>query len=118
MARGPRDLYALGQVTERRTPGRPVPKVVRIPPPQLFRCPRCSAMSFQVLFHERDVAGSCAEWNFRLRTDKTICRRAPVFYAEFTRQVEDSFPVGNSRIFLKTKSVFDAKSGYSVFRRL
>src|SRR5438105_93262 len=34
--RSPRDFYAHGQRTERRTPGRPVPKVVRIPPPHFF----------------------------------------------------------------------------------
>src|SRR6266568_3246286 len=92
MPRGPRGTYAHGQGTELNAPGRPPPKVVRIPLPQLFRCPRCSVMSFQVLFHERDVAGFCAECNLRLRTDKTIGTRTPEYYAEFTRQVEASYP--------------------------
>src|SRR2546428_7934802 len=102
MPRSPRDSYAHGQGTESKTPGRPVPKVVRIPPPQLFRCPRCSAMSFQVLFHERDVAGFFAGGNLRLRTDKTNCRRSPGYYAEITPQVEASYPDRILRNFLKT----------------
>ena len=118
MPRSPRDSYAHGRGKERKTPGRPAPKVVRIPPPQLFRCPRCSAMSFQVLFHERDVAGFCAECNLRLRTDKTIGRRTPEYYAEFTRQVEASYPDRIQRIFLKTNSVSEAKRVYPVVRRL
>src|SRR2546428_4481489 len=109
MPRSPRDSYARGQGTERRTPGRSVPKVVRIPPPQLFRCPRCSAVSFQVLFHERDVAGFCAEGNLRLRTDKTVGRRTPEYYAEFTRQVGASYPDRIQRIFFKTNSLSEAK---------
>src|SRR2546429_4717927 len=118
MPRSPRDSYAHGRGTEPKTPRRPAPKVVRIPPPQLFRCPRCSAMSFQVLFHERDVAGFCAEGNLRLRTDKTICRSTPEYYAEITRQVEASYPDRIQRIFLKTNSVSEAKKGYPVGRRL
>src|SRR5947209_18819084 len=109
MPRSPRDLCAHGQGTESKTPRRPVPKVVRLPPPQLFRCPRCSAMSFQVLFHERDVAGFCAECNLRLRTDKTIDRRTPEYYAEFTRQVEANYLERIQKIFLKMNSVSDAK---------
>ncbi len=118
MPRSPRDFYAHEQGTESRTPGRPAPKVVRIPPPQLFRCPRCSALSFQVLFHERDVAGFCAECNLRLRTDQTIGRRTPEYYAEFTRHVEASYPGRIQRIFLKMNSVSDAKRVYPVVRRL
>src|SRR5437870_11085991 len=114
MPRSPRDLYAQEQGTERRTPGRPTPKVGGIPPPQLFRCPRCSAMSFQVLFHERDVAGFCVECNLRLRTDKTIGRSTPEYYAEFTRQVEASYPERIQRIFLKMNSVSDAKKGLPI----
>src|SRR5437667_11346565 len=113
MPRSPRGLYAHGQGTERKTPKRPVPKGVRIPPPQLFRCPRCSAMSFQVLFHERDVAGFCAGCNLRLRTDKTIGRRIPEYYAEFTRQVEAIYPDRIQMIFLMTNSVSAATRGYS-----
>jgi len=75
-------------------------------------------MSFQVLFHERDVAGFCAECNLRLRTDKTIDRRTPEYYAEFTRQVEASYPDRIQRIFLKTNSVSEAKRVYPVVRRL
>src|SRR5438132_8479857 len=115
MPRSPRDLYAQRQGKERRTPGRPVPKVVRIPPPQLFRCPRCSAVSFQVLFHERDVAGFCAECNLRLRTDKTTGRGTPEYYAEFTRQVEASYPDRIQRIFLKTNSVSEDSMVYRWF---
>src|SRR5438552_18945939 len=118
MPRSPRDSYAHGQGTERRTPGRPAPKGVRIPPPQRFRCPRCSAMSFQVLFHEREVAGFCAKCNLRLRTDKTIGRRTPEYYAEFTRQVEASYPDRIQRIFLKANSASEAKRVYSLIRRL
>ena len=66
-------------------------------------------MSFQVLFHERDVAGFCAECNLRLRTDRTIGRRSPEYYAEFTRQVEASYPDQIQRIFLKTNSMSEAK---------
>src|SRR3989442_7991260 len=109
MPRSPRDLHSQERGKERRTPGRPVPKAVRIPPPQLFRCPRCSAVSFQVLFHERDVAGFCAEWNLRLRTDKTGGRRTSGYYAEFTRQVEANYPYRIYRNFLKTNSVSEAK---------
>ena len=118
MPRSPHDLHAHGQGTEPKTPRRPIPEVVRIPPPQLFRCPLCSAMSFQVLFHERDVAGFCAGCNLRLRTDKTIGRRTPEYYAEFTRQVEASYPDRIQRIFLKMNSVSEAKRVYPVVRRL
>src|SRR3989449_7761745 len=117
MPRSPRDSYAHGRGKERKTPGRPVPKVVRIPPPQLFRCPRCSAMSFQVLFHERDVAGFCAGGNLRVRTDKTIGRRTPEYYAEFTRLVEASYPDRIQRIFFKTSSVSETKKVYPLVRR-
>src|SRR2546425_12513814 len=106
--RSPAVFYAPGKEIEPKPHRRPVPKVVRIPPPQLFRCPRCSAMSFQVLFHERDVAGFCAECKLRLRTDKTIGRRTPEYYAEFTRQVEASYAGRIQRIFLKTNSVSEA----------
>ena len=71
-------------------------------------------MSFQVLFHERDVAGFCAECNLRLRTDKTIGRSTPEYYAEFTRQVEASYPERIQRIFLKMNSVSDAKKGLPI----
>src|SRR5438445_8308026 len=118
MPRSPRDFYAHGQGIEPKTPRRPAPKVVRIPPPLLVRCRRCSSMSFQVLFHERDVAGFCAECNLRLRADKTIDRRTPEYYAEFTRQVEASYPDRIQRIFLKTNSVSEAKRVYPVVRRL
>src|SRR5207253_7732538 len=118
MHRSPRDLCPHRQGTDRRTPGRPVPKIVRIPPPQLFRCPRCSSMSFQVSFHERDVAGFCAECNLQLRTDKTVSRRIRGYYAEFTRQVEASDPDRIQRIFLKTNSVSEAKRVYPMVRRL
>src|SRR5437879_12131128 len=118
MPRSPRDSYAHGQGTKPKTPRRPVPKGVRIPPPQLFRCPRCSAMSFQVLFHERDVAGFCAECNLRLRTDKTIGRRTPEYYAEFTRQVEASYPDRMQRIFLKANYLSEATDTTTSFMQL
>src|SRR6266705_2684756 len=54
----------------------------------------------------------------RLRTDKTIGRRTPEYYAEFTRQVEASYPDRIQRIFLKTNSVSEAKRVYPVVRRL
>src|SRR5256885_12571786 len=111
MPRSRRGLYAHGQGTESETSMRPVPKVFRIPPPQLFRCPRCSAMSFQVLFNERDVAGFCAECNLRLRTDKTIGRRTPGYYAEFSRQVEASYPDRILRIFFKANFLSGEKRG-------
>jgi hypothetical protein len=69
-------------------------------------------MSFQVLFHERDLAGFCAECNLRLRTDKTVGRRTPEYYTEFTRQVEASYPDRIQGIFLKTNSVSEAKRVY------
>src|SRR5438445_6847883 len=118
MPRSPRDSHTHGQGTEPKTPRRPVSKVVRIPPPQLFRCPRCSATSFQVLFHARDVAGFCAECYLWLRTDKTIGRRTPEYYGEFTRQVEASYPDRVQRVFLKMNSVSEAKRAYPLVRRL
>ena len=54
----------------------------------------------------------------RLRTDKTIGRRTPEYYAEFTRQVEASYPERTQRIFLKMNSVSDAKRVYPLVRRL
>src|SRR3989449_6021587 len=118
MPRSPRDSYAHGQGTESKTPERPVPKVVRLPPLQLFRCPRCSAMSFQVLFHERDVAGFCAESNLRVRTDKTIGRGAPGNYAEFNRQGGTKYPKRIQRNFFKTNFRAETRRGYPVVRRL
>lgn len=97
---------------------RPDPKVVQASSPQIFRCPRCSAQSFRVLFRDRDVAGTCTSCSLRLRTDRRIGRATREYYAEFNRQ----FGAGDSerieRIFLKTTSVSEAKKIYPLIRRL
>lgn len=97
---------------------RPDPKVVQASSPQIFRCPRCSAQSFRVLFRDRDVAGTCTSCSLRLRTDRRIGRATREYYDEFNRQ----FGAGDSerieRIFLKTTSVSEAKKIYPLIRRL
>src|SRR6266446_4855524 len=57
MPSSPRDSYRQGQGAESKKSSRPDPKVVQASSPFLFRCPRCSAASFRVLFRDRVVAG-------------------------------------------------------------
>jgi transcription elongation factor Elf1 len=114
----PRCSYANRQGAESKKSSRPDPKVVQASSPQLFRCPRCSALSFRVLFRDRDVAGICTECNLRLGTDRRIGRATREYYAEFNRQVVAGYPERIERIFLKMNSVSDAKKVYPVVRRL
>jgi transcription elongation factor Elf1 len=118
MPRSPRDSYARRQGGESKRPSRPDPKVVQASSPRLFRCPRCSAVGFRVLFRDRDVAGICTECNLQLRTDRIIGRATTDYYAEFDRQVEASHPERIQRIFLKMSSVSEAKRAYPIIRRL
>lgn len=106
------------QESDSRKSTRPDPRVVQASSPQLFRCPRCSAPSFRVLFRDRDVAGMCTECNLLLRTDRRIGQATRVYYGEFNRQVGAGYPARIERIFLKMKSVSDAKRIYPVIRRL
>jgi transcription elongation factor Elf1 len=116
--RSPRYSYPNRQEAQSKESSRPDPKVVQASSPQLFRCPRCSAMSFRVLFRDRDVAGTCTECNLQLRTDRRIGRATREYYAEFNRQVGTGYPERIERIFLKTNSVSEAKRVYPVVRRL
>jgi transcription elongation factor Elf1 len=118
MPRSPRDPYANRQGTNSKKSGRPDPKVVHASSPQLFRCPRCSTMSFRVLFRDRDVSGICTECNLQLRTDRRIGRATREYYAEFNRQVGAGDSERIERIFLKMNSVSEAKKVYPVVRRL
>jgi transcription elongation factor Elf1 len=118
MHRTPRYSYANGQEAESKESSRPDPKVVQASSPQLFRCPRCSVVSFRVLFRDRDVAGTCTECNLQLRTDRRIGRATREYYAEFNRQVGTGYPDRIERIFLKANSVSEAKRVYPVVRRL
>ena len=113
-----RDSYARRQGAESKKPSRPDPKVVQASSPQLFRCPRCSAQNFRVLLRDRDVAGICTECNLQLRTDRRIGRATREYYAEFNRQVGTGYPERVERIFLKLKSVSEAKRVYPIVRRL
>src|SRR5712692_10608569 len=118
MSRSPRASYAQGQGAESKKSSRPDPKIVQASSPQLFRCPRCSALSFRILFRDRDVAGICTECNLQLRTDRRIGRATREYYAEFNRQVGAGDSERIERIFLKTNSVSEAKRVYPVVRRL
>ncbi len=118
MPSSPHDSYPQGQGAESKKSSRPDPKVVQALSPQLFRCPRCSAVSFRVLFRDRDVAGICTECNLRLRTDRRIGRATREYYAEFNRQVGAGDSERIERIFLKMNSVSEAKRVYPVVRRL
>ena len=118
MHSSPRDSYRQGQGAESKKSSRPDPKVVQASSPFLFRCPRCSAASFRVLFRDRDVAGTCTECNLLLRTDRRIGRATREYYAEFNRQVGAGDSERIERIFLKMNSVSDAKRVYPVVRRL
>ena len=114
----PRDSYHQGQGAESKKSSRPDPKVVQASSPLLFRCPRCSTVSFRVLFRDRDVAGICTECNLQLRTDRRIGRATREYYAEFNRQVGAGDSERIERIFLKMNSVSEAKRVYPVVRRL
>ncbi|HEX9613269.1 MAG TPA: hypothetical protein VGA05_06620 [Candidatus Bathyarchaeia archaeon] len=118
MPSSPRDSYAQGQGAESKKSSRPDPKIVQASSPQLFRCPRCSALSFRILFRDRDVAGICTECNLQLRTDRRIGRATREYYAEFNRQVGAGDSERIERIFLKMISVSEAKRVYPVVRRL
>src|SRR2546422_602866 len=118
MPSSPRDSYAQRQGAEPKKSSRPDPKVVHASSPQLFRCPRCSALSFRILFRDRDVAGICAECDLQLRTDRRIGRATREYYADFNRQVGAGDSERVERIFLKMNSVSEAKRVYPVVRRL
>ena len=118
MPSSPRDSYAQRQEAESKKSSRPDPKVVQASSPQIFRCPRCSAVSFRVLFRDRDVAGICTECNLQLRADRRIGRATREYYAEFNRQVGAGNSERIERIFLKMNSVSEAKRVYPVVRRL
>ena len=118
MPGSPRDSYAQRQGAEPKKSSRPDPKVVHASSPQLFRCPRCSALSFRILFRDRDVAGICAECNLQLWTDRRIGRATREYYADFNRQVGAGDSERVERIFLKMNSVSEAKRVYPVVRRL
>ena len=118
MPSSPRYSSANKQAAESKTSSRPDPKVVHASSPQIFRCPRCSALSFRVFFRDRDVAGICAECNLRLPTDRRIGRATREYYAEFNRQVGAGDSERIERIFLKMNSVSEAKRVYPVVRRL
>jgi transcription elongation factor Elf1 len=118
MRRSPRYSYPNAQEAESKKSSRPDPKVVQASSPQLFRCPRCSAVSFRVLFRDRDVAGTCTECDLQLRTDRRIGRATREYYTEFNRQVGTGHPERIERIFLKTNSVSEAKRVYPLVRRL
>ena len=118
MPSGPGYSYANRQGTDSRKSSRPDPKIVQASSPQLFRCPRCSAPNFRVLFRDRDVAGMCTECNLLLRTDRRIGQATREYYGEFNRQVGAGYPARIERIFLKMNSVSDAKRIYPVVRRL
>jgi transcription elongation factor Elf1 len=118
MSRSPRCSYANRQGAESEKSSRPDPKVVHASSPQLFRCPRCSALSFRVLFRDRDVVGICSECNLQLRADRRIGRATREYYAEFNRQVGAGNSERIERIFLKMNSVSEAKRVYPVIRRL
>jgi transcription elongation factor Elf1 len=113
-----RDSYARKRGADSKESSRPDPKVIHATSPQRFRCPRCSAMSFRVQFRDRDVVGICSGCNLQLRTDRRIGKTTGEYYAEFNRQVGTSYPRRIETLFLKMKSVSDAKKVYPVIRRL
>jgi transcription elongation factor Elf1 len=118
MPRNSRDSYARQRGADSKASSRPDPKVVHATSPQLFRCPRCSAVSFRVQFRDRDVVGTCSGCNLQLRTDRRVGRATREYYAEFNRQVGTSYPRRIETLFLRMKSVSDAKKIYPVIRRL
>ncbi|HVH16054.1 MAG TPA: hypothetical protein VNA15_10115 [Candidatus Angelobacter sp.] len=118
MTRSPSDSYANAQGAESKKSPRPDPKAIQVASPQLFRCPRCSAESFQVLFRDRDVVGICPGCNLKLGTDRRIGRATMEYYDDFKRQVVAGYPERIERIFLKMTSVSEAKKVYPLVRRL
>ncbi len=118
MPSSPRDSYANRQRVESKKSSRPDPKVVHASSPQLFRCPRCSAVSFRIVFRDRDVGGICTECNLQLRADRRIGRATREYYTEFNHQVGGGYPERIERIFLKMNSVSEAKRVYPIVRRL
>ena len=114
----PHDSYANRHGAESKKSSRPDPRVVNASSPQTFRCPRCSALSFRILFRDRDVAGICTECNLQLGADRRIGRATGEYYAEFKRRTVAGYPDRIERIFLKMNSVSEAKRVYPVVRRL
>ena len=118
MSDRPRDSSVNRRGAESRKTSRPDPKVVNASSPQTFRCPRCSELSFRILFRDRDVAGICTKCNLQLGADRRIGRPTGEYYAEFKRRTVAGYPDRVERIFLKTNSVSEAKRVYPVVRRL
>lgn len=118
MPHRPPDSWANMQGAESKKSSRPDPKVVQASSPQLFRCPRCSELSFRVLFRDRDVAGICTKCNLQLGADRRIGRATGEYYSEFKRRTVTGYPDRIERIFLKMNSVSEAKRVYPVVRRL
>ena len=106
------------QGAESKKSSRPDPKVVNASSPQTFRCPRCSELSFRILFRDRDVAGICTKCNLQLGADRRIGRTTGEYYAEFKRRTVTGYPDRIERIFLKMNSVSEAKRVYPVVRHL
>ena len=118
MAHRPRDASANRRGAESKKSSRPDPKVVNASSPQTFRCPRCSELSFRILFRDRDVAGICTKCNLQLGADRRIGRATGEYYAEFKRRTVTGYPDRIERIFLKMNSVSEAKRVYPVVRHL
>jgi transcription elongation factor Elf1 len=118
MPPSPRGSYANRQGTDSKKSSRPNPKVVHASSPQIFRCPRCSAVSFRIVFRDRDVGGICTECNLQLRADRRIGRATREYYIEFNHQVGGGYPDRIERIFLRMNSVSEAKRVYPAVRRL
>jgi hypothetical protein len=118
MPRSSHDSHDHMRGADSKNSSRPDPKIVQASSPQRFRCPRCSAVSFRILFRDRDVAGICSECNLQLRTDRRIGRPTRDYYAEFNRQVGTGYPERIEKIFLKMNSVSEAKRVYPIVRRL
>lgn len=118
MKNSSRYSYANGPEANSKKSSRPDPKVVQASSPQLFHCPRCSAVGFQILFRDRDVAGICTDCKLQLRTDRRIEQTTREYYAEFDRQFGASNPERIQRLFLKMDSVTAAKKVYPIVRRL
>lgn len=118
MPHRPPDASANRQEAESKKSSRPDPKVVNASSPQTFRCPRCSELSFRILFRDRDVAGICTKCNLQLGADRRIGRATGEYYAEFKRRTVTGYPDRIERIFLKMNSVSEAKRVYPVVRRL
>jgi transcription elongation factor Elf1 len=118
MTRNPRDSHANRDGADSKKTWRSDSRVVHSSPPQLFVCPRCSEMSFRIAFHQRDVTGTCAKCDLRLRTDRRIGRETREYYSEFNRQFGSGGLDRIQRLFLRMDSVSAAKRVYPIVRRL